>query len=68
MKHRQSARRVALFGGNANNESNAGSFYVNTNNGSTNRNANTRSQLSLFIYDETDCLASWQNTCNPPKC
>lgn len=39
-----------LFGGNANNGSPAGSFYVNTNNAPTNANSNIGSHLCLIKY------------------
>jgi hypothetical protein len=41
---------VLAVSGNANNGANDGAFYVNSNNGSGNRNANIGSQLSYCIY------------------
>lgn len=38
---------IPSTGGNANNTGNAGVFYLNSNNSSSNRNANYGSQLSL---------------------
>lgn len=41
--------RVLHFGGNANNEANAGAFYWNSNNDSSNSNRNIGSQLAVEI-------------------
>ena len=40
--------QVTLLGSNANNSANAGAFYWNLNNDSSNDNANIGSQLSLL--------------------
>ena len=54
--------------GNANNTVNVGAFYVNANNGSTNRNTNIGRQLSYcnrsltMLLVPLGVLASWQNT------
>jgi len=42
------SQQVAKLSGNANNGANAGFFYWNLNNTSSNDNVNIRSQLSLF--------------------
>ena len=41
-----SRNHVALVGGSANNGTNAGTFYVNANNASSNRNRNIGTQLA----------------------
>lgn len=42
--------RVAHFGSNANNGTNAGSFYWNLNNASSNRNRNIGTHLAEAFY------------------
>ena len=54
--------RVVRLGGNANNSANAGTFYINANNDSTNDNINIGSQLALNSKSEYHNHASWQNT------
>jgi len=43
-----SSKQVAKLSGNANNGTNAGTFYWNLNNTSSNDNVNISAQLSLF--------------------
>jgi len=57
--------RVAHLGGNANNGSNAGAFYVNSNNTASNANANIGRQLSLLKIAATQfvpCLLAKHKT------
>lgn len=51
-----------LFSGNANNGSNAGCSYSNSNNAPSNANANIGSQLCLFLAPKT--LPTWQKINN----
>jgi len=54
---------VLAVSGNASNESNAGAFYTNSNNGSENRNANIGRQLSYYYNIlRAGIPASRQNT------
>ena len=61
-----SSKQVAKLSGNANNGTNAGTFYWNLNNTSSNVNVNISSQLNLFQkvikFYNIIILASWQNT------
>ena len=62
--------RVAYAGGNANNSSKAGAFYLNANNDSTNANSNIGRRLKIFqVFSGVfRCMnpASWQNTKQGP--
>ena len=49
-----------IFSGNANNGSNAGLSYSNTNNTPSGSNANIRSQLCLINFKTDIGHASWQ--------
>ena len=46
---RLSGVRACFFGGNSNNEANAGFVYANSNNSATNANSNYGSRLYLFL-------------------
>lgn len=60
-------KRALHVGGNANNGSNAGLVYSNTNNAASNTNANIGSQLSFFLKVVTD-LGPCQKITNVYKC
>lgn len=61
--------RVANFGGNANNGTNAGGWYWNFNNTSGNRNQNiSRHTYFLKINNISLIPASWQNIWGPLRC
>jgi hypothetical protein len=48
--------RALLVGSNANNGSNAGISYANSNNAASNTNANIGSQLCLKFFSHKPCL------------
>jgi hypothetical protein len=50
---------IVYVGGNANNGLNAGAFYVNANNDSTNSNTNIGSALSSLKVFARFSLTSW---------
>jgi hypothetical protein len=53
----------ALVGGNANNGSNCGPFYVNSSNAPSNRNANIGSRLYFIFYKkQRPCLLAKNKT------
>lgn len=53
--------QVAKFGSNWNNGSNAGTFYWNLNNATTNVNRNISTRLTIFMNLVLVYPASWQN-------
>lgn len=57
--------RVVIVGGNANNGSNAGLFYVNSNNDSSNANRNIGTRLnSLFKFSDVVSLPLGKICCH----
>ena len=63
----RSGLRVRAAGGNANNGTNAGAFYTNTNNTATNANANYSSPLYFAVRNKPEMATRGMNLATRQK-